>query len=53
MKAKILYGILLALLLWAMATTLIFNFKNPKATYMETFLHIPKSFILDFEWGEK
>lgn len=35
--------------IWLAMTSTIFAFKNPSATETERFLHIPRSFILDFK----
>lgn len=42
------YYIIFALLIWVAITSTIYRFKHPDKTETEAFLHIPRSFILDF-----
>ncbi len=52
MKDKLIYISLVLLILitiWTMATTTIYSFRNPDLTEMRVFLHLPRSFMLDFE----
>lgn len=34
--------------IWAVVTTSIYRFKHPEKSETELFLHIPKSFVLNF-----
>lgn len=45
------YFVLIGIVLWAACTSQIYGFKNPSKTQTEIFLHIPKSFVLDFSPG--
>lgn len=44
-----LIALLLLLVLWTGITSTIYRFSNPSKTQVEAFLHIPKSFVLDFK----
>lgn len=46
---NLLYIILVVLCLWTAITNIIQAFKCPRMTQTELFLHIPKSFICDWE----
>jgi len=46
---KLLKQITIILLLWISVTSIIYRFSNKNKTETEIFLHIPKSFILDFK----
>jgi len=41
--------ILITASLWLAITTIVFRIKNPEQSEMQVFIHIPKSFVLDFE----
>ncbi len=45
---KIVKIIFALIFLWVAITSNIYWFKNKQKTEMEVFLHMPKSFILDF-----
>jgi hypothetical protein len=45
---KILYGILVSLFLWMSVTSTIQAFKCSGMTQTQLFLHIPKSFVCDW-----
>lgn len=47
-KWNILVGFGIVLCLWCSVTSLIYWGMNPELSQMEVFLHIPKSFILNF-----
>lgn len=44
----ILYYFLAVICMWIALTSTITRFKNTKMTQTEIFLHIPRSFVLDF-----
>lgn len=46
---RFLYLILVLILFWLVGTSIAYRFLNPYKTETEIFIHIPKSFILDFE----
>jgi len=48
-QEKIYIRIAIAVLLWVAITSIIYEFKHPDKTKTESFLHIPKSAILDFK----
>jgi len=55
-KGGVFYIIFVIILLWVACTSVIYSFINPSKTQTEVFLHLPKSFILDFsnkEWYMK
>lgn len=45
------YFVFIGLLLWVACTSMIYSFMNPSKTQTQAFLHITKSFILDFSGG--
>jgi hypothetical protein len=47
-KGGVFYIIFVIILLWVACTSVIYSFINPSKTQTEVFLHLPKSFILDF-----
>jgi len=47
-KHTILTFVFLGFIFWTSGTSMIYRFKNPSKTQTEVFLHIPKSFILNF-----
>ncbi len=44
----IIFYVICAALVWIAISSTIYNFVNPEKTAVESFLHIPKSFILEF-----
>lgn len=38
-----------AILIWTAITSTVYRFKHPEKTEIQAFLHIPKSFILNFK----
>lgn len=46
---NILIILFVSICIWTSITSTIYKFSNPDKTEMQAFLHIPKSFILDFK----
>ena len=49
MKNNFLLTLFTFCIMWCVFTTTIYTFKHPNKTQTEVFLHIPKSFILNFD----
>lgn len=47
----VIYFVFIGFILWIVCTSLAYRFCNPSKTETEIFLHMPKSFMLDF-WAE-
>jgi len=48
-RDKIIYSIVAILSLWIVITNIVMAFNNPEMTQTELFLHIPKTFLLNFK----
>jgi hypothetical protein len=47
----ILWFLCIGLIVWTQCTSLAYWFQNTEKSQMQVFLHIPKSFVLDFSGG--
>jgi len=47
----ILWFLAIGIIVWTQGTSLVYWFENPTKSQMQVFLHIPKSFVLDFSGG--